>query len=144
MLLFKKKFINLILSGEKTQTVRLWRHSRVRAGQRSYIPGVGYITIDSVGVVRLEDLTDADAQLDGFPTADDLRTELHALYEEEIQKGFQAFQVRFTRLPEEEQIRIRAERKKQKEEQKAKKHLEHYENTMKKLRDLAKIGSEES
>ena len=40
MLLFKKKFLAAIRSGRKTQTIRLWKHQRMRSGQRSYIPGV--------------------------------------------------------------------------------------------------------
>ncbi len=144
LLLFKKKFIAPILAGEKTQTVRLWRRSRVRAGQRSYIPGVGYITIDAVDPILLDDLTDADARLDGFPDAASLREELHTLYAKELQLGFQAFRVRFTRLPEAEQLRIKAERKKQKELlQQEKNSKEHYEKTMKKLRTIAKLDSPE-
>ena len=62
MLLFKKKFLQAIRSGEKTQTVRLWPFCRMRSGQRSYIPGVGYIRIDAVDEVELAHLTDDDAR----------------------------------------------------------------------------------
>jgi len=48
MLLFKKKFIEQIKRGEKSQTIRLWKFRRMKAGQRSYIMGIGYIRIDSV------------------------------------------------------------------------------------------------
>ena len=68
MLLFKKRFLDAIRSGRKTQTIRLWRHRKMRAGQRSYIPGAGYIRIDAVEEVQLADLTDDDARPDGFPT----------------------------------------------------------------------------
>ncbi|MCL2306399.1 MAG: ASCH domain-containing protein [Planctomycetaceae bacterium] len=138
MLLFKKKFIEPILLGDKTQTIRLWRYRRMRTGQRSYIPGVGYIMIDSVDPIRLDELTDADARLDGFPDATSLQAELQILYAEELQRGFQAFRVRFTRLPEKEQQRIKLERKKQKESLKDKIRVEQYEKTMKKLREIAK------
>ena len=46
MLLFKKKFLPAIRAGEKTQTIRLWKFRHLRSGQRSYIPGVGYIRIN--------------------------------------------------------------------------------------------------
>ena len=138
ILLFKKKFIVPILTGEKTQTVRLWRRCRVRAGQRCYIPGAGYIRINSVDLIRLDELTDTDAQPDGFPDADALRTELHTLYAEELRQGFQAYRVRFTRLPEEEQQRIKRERKKQKEQLQKKNREEQYEKTMKKLREIVR------
>ena len=45
MLLFKKKFLPAIRSGEKTQTIRLWNVCRMKSGQRSYIPGAGYIRL---------------------------------------------------------------------------------------------------
>lgn len=101
MLLFKKKFLPAIRSGEKTQTIRLWKWRMMRAGQRSYIPGVGYVRIEAVEVVALEALTDADAVPDGFPTADDLRAELDAIYGEKLKAGYQTFRVVFRLLPEE-------------------------------------------
>jgi len=95
MLLFKKKFLPAIRDGEKTQTIRLWKHRKMRAGQRSYIPGAGYIRVDAVDEVRLEELTDADARPDGFPTADALRAELHELYGEKLADGYRAFRIVF-------------------------------------------------
>ena len=100
MLLFKKKFLEAIRRGEKTQTIRLWRWRMMRAGQRSYIPGIGYIRIECVEPVNLEDLTDADAVPDGFATADALREELHTLYAEKLATGYQAFRVVFHVLEE--------------------------------------------
>ncbi len=95
MLLFKKKFLPAILSGEKTQTIRLWKHRRMRAGQRSYIPGVGYIRVTQVEEVQLKELTDADARPDGFATADALRAEIAQLYPEQLADGHKAFRVVF-------------------------------------------------
>jgi hypothetical protein len=95
MLLFKKKFLPAIRSGEKTQTIRLWKWRQMKAGQRSYIPGAGYVRIDAVDEVRLDDLTDADAVPDGFATADSLRQELQAIYGEKLAAGFKAFRVVF-------------------------------------------------
>jgi hypothetical protein len=100
MLLFKKKFLPAILRGEKTQTIRLWKWRMMRAGQRSYIPGAGYIRIDQVEQVRLEDLTDEDAIPDGFATADALRTEINEIYAEKVAAGYQAFRVVFHLLEE--------------------------------------------
>lgn len=98
MLLFKKKFLPAIRAGEKTQTIRLWPWRRMRVGQRSYIPGVGYISITAVDEVRLTELTDADAALDGFATADALRSEIEAIYGEKLASGSQTFRVRFEKL----------------------------------------------
>lgn len=100
MLLFKKKFLDAIRSGEKTQTVRLWKHRMMKIGQRSYIPGIGYIRITAVDEVQLEELTDADAVPDGFPTADALRAELHNIYGEKLAAGHKTFRVVFHILEE--------------------------------------------
>jgi hypothetical protein len=101
MLLFKKKFLDAIRAGEKTQTIRLWTHRRMRTGQRSYIPGVGYIRLTAVDEVELDQLTDADAKPDGFDSADALRAELGELYAKQLADGYRAFRVVFERIPPE-------------------------------------------
>lgn len=99
MLLFKKKFLAAIRSGEKTQTIRLWKTRRMRVGQRSYIPGVGAIRITAVDEIQLEQLSDEDARPDGFATAALLRTELAQLYPSQLAAGYRPFRIRFERLP---------------------------------------------
>ncbi len=103
MLLFKKKFLPAIRSGEKTQTIRLWPYCRMRAGQRSYIPGAGYIRITAVEEVQLQTLTDADARPDGFATAAELRAEIDRLYAGQPGAGHKAYRICFHLLPPEEQ-----------------------------------------
>jgi hypothetical protein len=95
MLLFKKKFLPAIRSGAKTQTIRLWKYCRMRAGQRSYIPGVGSIRLTAVDEVDLASLTDADARPDGFETADQLRTEIAQLYPQQLAEGYRAYRIVF-------------------------------------------------
>ena len=112
MLLFKKKFIEQIRSGEKMQTVRLWKHRRMRAGQRSFIADVGYIRIDSVERVELVELTDDDAIPDGFPSADALRAELCTLYGADILARRKLYIIRFSVYPPNEQEKIREEKNK--------------------------------
>jgi len=116
MLLFKKKFLPAIRAGEKTQTIRLWKHRRMRAGQRSYIPGVGYIQVHAVDCVDMAELTDEDARPDGFATAAGLREELQHIYGEQLAAGAQLFRVAFSVLPPEEQQRAAAKRSGQKSE----------------------------
>lgn len=99
VLLFKKKFLPAIRGGEKTQTIRLWKRRMMRAGQESYIPGVGRIAIDSVDEVRVADLTDADAVPDGFSTATALREELQSIYGEKLAAGYKTFRVKFRVTP---------------------------------------------
>ena len=108
MLLFKKKFLPAIRSGRKTQTIRLWKHRRMRSGQRSYIPGAGYIRVTAVDEVRLDELTDEDAVRDGFETADQLRHELHQLYQDQLAAGHRLYRVVFHLLPPEKQKKATA------------------------------------
>ena len=114
MLLFKKKFLEQIRNGEKTQTIRLWKYRRMKPGQRSYIPGVGYIAIESVEPTELSRLTDADAVLDGFRSAELLRKEIRTLYTVEERKKLTPFRIRFSVFPPREQQKITKERQKQK------------------------------
>jgi hypothetical protein len=100
MLLFKKKFLDDIRCGKKTQTIRLWKYRHMRAGQRSYIPGVGPIRITAIDSVAIDALTDTDAIPDGFPNAAALRTELHTIYGDKLQNGHQAFRIVFERVSE--------------------------------------------
>lgn len=103
MLLFKKKFLPAIRRGEKTQTIRLWKYRRMKSGQRSYIPGAGYILITDVRRIQLDQLTDEDARPDGFDSADQLRTELRRLYTGESADEYQAYKIVFKLLPPEQQ-----------------------------------------
>jgi hypothetical protein len=103
MLLFKKKFLPAIRCGEKTQTIRLWKFARMRAGQRSYIPGAGYIRVTAVDEVRLEELTEEDAVRDGFATVALLRSEIAELYPQQLADGHRVFRIRFALLPPEPQ-----------------------------------------
>lgn len=98
MLFFKRQFLPAIRCGQKTQTIRCWKHRRVRPGQRSYIPGVGPIRITAVEQIQLDQLTDADARPDGFETADALRQEIARLYPEPESHGFRAYRVVFELL----------------------------------------------
>jgi len=111
MLLFKKKFMDAIRSREKTQTIRLWKVCRMKAGQRSYIPGAGYIRVLSVEPVEVAELTDDDARPDGFETADALRTELATLYAGQLADGYRAYRICFELFSDEEQAAAVAERK---------------------------------
>jgi hypothetical protein len=101
MLLFKKRFLDAIRRGEKTQTIRLWKHRRMKAGQRSYVPGAGPIRVLAVDEVSLAELTDADARPDGFESADQLREEIARLYPGQTADGYRAFRVVFELLPRE-------------------------------------------
>jgi len=119
MLLFKKKFIPAINAGTKTQTIRLWKHRKMKAGQQSYTPGVGYLRITAVDEVTLDTLTDEDAKLDGFDTLAALCHELKDIYGDQLSQGWQLFRVRFEVLDAVEQLRIKARKASEKAAAKA-------------------------
>ena len=75
----------------------------MRAGQRSYIPGAGYIRVTAVEQVQLDALTDEDSRPDGFDTAEQLRAEIDRLYPQQLAAGHQAYRIVFELLPPEEQ-----------------------------------------
>jgi hypothetical protein len=102
VLLFKKKFLAAIRGGQKTQTIRLWQYRRMRAGQRSYIPGAGYVRIVAIEEIALAELTDADAWPDGFETAEQLRAEIAQLYPQQLAAGYRAFRVVFRLIDKDE------------------------------------------
>jgi hypothetical protein len=111
VLLFKKKYLPAIRSGEKTQTIRLWRHCRMRSGQRSYIPGADYIHVIAVDLIELSALSDEDALPDGFASAQALRSELTSLYADQLAGGHRAYRVSFRLLSPPEQVQAARERK---------------------------------
>lgn len=100
MLLFKRKFLDAIRRGEKTQTLRNWKSQRLKSGQKDSIPGIGPIWIDSVEKVSLDDLTDADAIPDGFSSIDALKSEIRNIYGDEPDGSF--YRVRFHLLKSDE------------------------------------------
>ena len=83
----------------------------MRAGQRSYIPGAGYIRVTGITEVQLDALTDDDARPDGFDSADLLRAEIARLYPRQLAEGYKAYKIAFQLLPPEEQKK-KGERKK--------------------------------
>jgi hypothetical protein len=83
MLLLKRHLVELVRSGKKRQTIRLWSSARVRAGQISYTPGLGRMKITAVDVLAsLGALTEADAVADGFESLRGLLEEIRKIYGE--------------------------------------------------------------
>jgi hypothetical protein len=95
-LFFKKPLQVAIREGRKRTTIRRWADARLRPGDRSYAPGVGWLAIDAVEPVDLDRLADADARADGFDTLTALKQALLALYPGHAADGKRWFRVRFT------------------------------------------------
>ena len=94
-LFFKKPLQDAIRDGRKRTTIRRWATPRVRAGQRAYAPGVGWLAIERVEPVDLNSLSDSDAVADGIENAHVLRAVLTGLYPDHETDGKAWFRVSF-------------------------------------------------
>ncbi len=62
------------------------------------MPGLGRVHIDDARQVQWADLTDADAQADGFENLQTLRLAIDELYPPQDRKGRNLYQIHFTLL----------------------------------------------
>ena len=97
-LFFKKPLQLAIREGRKRTTIRRWPAARpaLRAGQKVFSPGLGWLLVDAVEPVDIAALGDDDARADGFETAAGLRQVLLSLYPGHAADGRHWFRVRFT------------------------------------------------
>lgn len=96
MLLMKKKYFDAIRAGTKTTTLRYWQCCRIKAGSVHAVPGLGRVFVESVQVVNDTDLTDADAQADGFQSLRQLRRALAEIYSPLQRRQRKLYKVAFT------------------------------------------------
>lgn len=94
-LFFKKRFQDAIRANLKTTTIRRWAKPLLQAGQQAFCPGLGWLAIEAVDVVRLDELGEDDAKSDGFPTSAAMKRLLKELYPSHATDGKQWFRVRF-------------------------------------------------
>jgi len=111
-LFFKKPFQEAIRAGRKSTTIRRWDKPALKAGERAFSPGLGWLTIEAVDRVELERLSKTDAAADGFGTAKEMRKLLMSLYPSHKTDGKRWFRVRFalqepvTKPPAQEKPRL--------------------------------------
>ncbi|MGC9111818.1 ASCH domain-containing protein [Acidilobus sp.] len=82
MLTVKKKYLKLILSGRKTSTIRLG-NLQVRGRYLKVVTSgrpVAVVRVEEVIHKKVKDLTDEDAELDGFSGLAELFRELRSIY----------------------------------------------------------------
>ena len=104
-LLFRKVFWEAIARGSKRTTVRRWNRARLKAGQRAFAPGVGWLDIETVDAVDLASFTDADARADGFESLKEMFAALHEMYPDKARDGKQWFRIAFRLASEQESAR---------------------------------------
>ncbi|MCK5113843.1 MAG: ASCH domain-containing protein [Phycisphaerae bacterium] len=98
MLMMKKMFFDAIRRGEKTTTLRYWQRQHINSGSVEFVRGLGRLRIDGVRSVNFNELTDDDAQLDGFSSLDELDKTLDEIYTPEQRYSRELFLVQFTFL----------------------------------------------
>jgi len=98
MLLMKKEFFEAIRTGRKTTTFRYWLRRMVAPDSVHTIRGLGRVRITTVEAVDARDIRDADAQADGFDTAEALMASLDELYPPQDRPGRQLYHVSFAFL----------------------------------------------
>ena len=94
-LLFRKEFHDAIRSGAKRQTIRFWKQRPVRPGGRLHSPRLGKFLITAIDEIDPATLTDDDARLDGFASAEALREKLVELYGSITPPGRKCFKLTF-------------------------------------------------
>jgi hypothetical protein len=95
MLLFKKRFHEAIVRGEKTTTLRFWKRRQVRPGSVHVVPRLGRLRILDVAPSDLDALNEADAQADGFDGVAELRSALNEMYPQAERNGRTLYRVEF-------------------------------------------------
>jgi len=98
MLLLKKEYFQAVRVGTKRTTLRYWRSRRVRPGSIHLVPGLGKVHILEARPVQWSQLTDADAQADGFGCLSELRQKLEEIYPPEAREARRLYQVHFDLL----------------------------------------------
>lgn len=82
MLIFlKRRYVDLVLAGTKTSTIRPWPRCRLRPGSPISFNGHLRAVCTSVERRRIADLLDADIHADGFATRADFERAFHTTYE---------------------------------------------------------------
>lgn len=80
MLLFKARFLDLIRTGRKVQTVRCWRRRPPAVGSVQRVHRLGALRITGVDHITPADLTDEDARADGFGSLAELHGAIRECY----------------------------------------------------------------
>lgn len=68
---FSRRLIDPIVRGEITVSVRIWKRPHVKVGN-SYRCGPGFVVVESIEEITLEDVTPGLARLSGFSSVEDL------------------------------------------------------------------------
>lgn len=80
LILLKQRFVNQVLAGTKTSTIRPWPRCSLRPGSPISFNGRVRATCTAVERTRLADLIDADICADGFVSRADFNAAFREFY----------------------------------------------------------------
>ena len=94
-IIFKDKFLDKIISGEKKQTIRNWKKINLNIGE--IVEATNYnkkikIKIKEIYIKKILNITEKEAILDGFDSLNSLQNEILKIYKT---LNFDAYVIKF-------------------------------------------------
>lgn len=106
MLLFQKRFHEGLVSGAVTVTFRRWDRPRVKPGNRYRCHPIGVLLVDRIDLVRVGDVTAADAARAGFASRAEMIDYMRSGPRGEVDDDTEVYRVELRHAGEEDRIDI--------------------------------------
>ena len=106
MLLFQKRFHEGLVSGAVTLTFRRWDRPRVKPGNRYRCHPIGVLQVDRIDLVRVGDVTEADARRAGFASLGELVDYMRSGPRGEVDDDTEVYRVELRHAGEEDRVDI--------------------------------------
>lgn len=106
MLLFQKRFHEGLVSGAVTLTFRRWDRPRVKPGNRYRCHPIGVLLVERIDLVRVGDVTAADAARAGFSSRAELVDYMRSGPRGEVDDDTEVYRVELRHAGEEDRVDI--------------------------------------
>jgi hypothetical protein len=106
LLLFQKRFHEGLASGAVTLTFRRWDRPRVKPGNRYRCHPIGVLLVDRIDLVRVGEVTAADAARAGFASLDELVDYMRSGPRGEVDDDTPVYRVELRHAGEEDRVDI--------------------------------------
>ena len=106
MLLFQKRFHGGLVSGAVTLTFRRWDRPRVKPGNRYRCHPIGVLLVDRIDLVRVGEVTAADAARAGFASRDELVDYMRSGPRGEVDDDTEVYRVELRHAGEEDRVDV--------------------------------------
>lgn len=95
VLLFQKRFQAGIVDGAVRLTFRLWDKPHVKVGGRYRVHPIGVVEVDAVELVKLKDISEADAKAGGFVSRAEMIDYMKPVAKKPLRATTKVFRVAF-------------------------------------------------